>query len=217
MDQVIDHGKVVRGYMGIGPEDISPAMARSFRLTDTRGVLVADVPAGGPAAHAGIQRGDVITEIKGERMTDSNQLRLKISSMAPGTTVRVKLLREGAEKTVSVKLTEVPGDQARTRPNPRDNGSSALDGVVVAELDYQIRRQLNLPSSVSGVVVTEVADGSPAAEAGLHSGDVIQEVDRVRISSVSDFDRALRRAPGRTVLLLVNRGGGTRYVAIESR
>ncbi len=218
MDQLIEHGRVSRGYMGVLPQDIDPAMAKAFRLTDTRGVLIGNVTPGSPAAQAGIQQGDVITEINGERVEDSNQLRLKVSMTPPGTTIRLKLLREGVEKTVSVKLTESPTDQARTRPSsPRENPSSALDGVAVDDLDYPTLRQLGLPSNTRGVLVTQVAPGSAAAEAGLSPGDVIQEVDRVRITNTADFDRAMRRSPGRTVLLLVNRGNSTRYVAIEPR
>ena len=114
LEQVIAHGKVTRGYMGVYPENISPAMAKSFRLTDTRGVLMGDVPEGSPAAQAGIQRGDVITEMNGEKLEDSNQLRLKVSMTAPGTTVTFKLLRDGVEKTIRVKLTELPNDAQRT-------------------------------------------------------------------------------------------------------
>jgi serine protease Do len=218
MDQLIEHGRVARGYMGVMPEDITPAMAKSFRLTDMHGVLIGDVTAGSPAAAGGMQRGDVVTEINGERVDDSNQLRLKISLTPPGTTVHLKLLRDGAPKEIAVKLSEVPGDQARGRTAaPRDFGSNALDGVSVDELDYQTLRQLGLPSNTKGVVVTQVDPGSPAAEAGLASGDVIQEVDRARVGTVGDFQRAVSRAPGHTVLLLVNRGGSTRYVAVEPR
>ncbi len=217
MDQLIEKGRVARGYMGVSPEDITPAMAKSFRLTDTRGVLIGDVPPG-PAAQAGIQRGDVITEINGDRVEDSNQLRLKISMTPPGTTVRVKFLRDGVEKTVSVKLTEAPGEQARARSNAApDRGLNALDGVAVEDLDFQITRQLGLPASTRGVVITQVAPGTPAAEAGLVPGDVIQEVDRSRVLSAADFERAVRRASGHTVLLLVNREGSTRFVAVEPR
>ena len=218
MDQVISHGKVVRGYMGVVTEDITPAMAGSFHLTDTRGALMGDVTSGSPAAQAGIQRGDVITEVDGQRIEDSNQLRLRVSMTAPGTTIHVKLLRDGKEQTVAVKLGELPNDGQRgSAVNPGDRGSNALDGVSVDELDSQTLQRLRLPPGTRGVVVTEVADGSAASAAGLEAGDVIQEVDRVRIGGVGDFDRAMRRGPGHTVLLLVNRGGNTRYVAVEPR
>jgi serine protease Do len=218
MDQVIAHGKVVRGYLGVMPEDITPAMASSFRLTDTRGALIGDVTGGSPAAHAGIQRGDVIVEMDGQKIEDSNQLRLRVSMTAPGTTVHVKLLRDGKEQTVAVKLGELPNEAQRgSVQGGDDGGSSALDGVAVEELDSQALQQLRLPPGTKGVVITEVADGSAASVAGLAPGDVVQEVDHARISSVSDFDRATRRGPGHTVLLLVNRGGSTRYFAIEAR
>ncbi|HLW75770.1 MAG TPA: DegQ family serine endoprotease [Bryobacteraceae bacterium] len=215
MDQVIAHGKVSRGYMGIAPADISPALAKAMHLTDLRGVLVNDVPAGGPAAQAGIERGDVIVEFNGERVENSNQFRLQVSLLAPGTMVPVKLLRDGASKTVSVKLSESPVATARNVAPPANESSNALDGVQVEDLNPGYLRQLGLPNSTRGVVVTAVADASPASAAGLQSGDVIQEIDRERVSSVADFDRALRRARGRTVLLLVNRSGATRYLAIE--
>jgi serine protease Do len=228
MDQVISHGKVTRGYMGVIPEDITPAMAKALHLTDMRGVLMGDVTAGSPAAQAGIQRGDIVYEINGERVDDGNQLRLRISSTAPGTTVRLKLSHDGAERTVSVKLAEYPNDTARNAGgnpggNPgndfRENGgaTNALDGVQVEDLNYQYLHELRLPSSTKGVVVTDVANGSPAAMAGLQSGDVVQEMDRERITSAADFDRAMRRSAGRTVLLLINRGGETRFFAVEPR
>ncbi len=218
MDQLIAHGKVSRGYLGVQIQEITPPMAKSFQLTDTRGALVAEVEPNTPAAAAGIQRGDIIREMDGQPVENSTQLRLRISMMPPGTIVHLKLLRDGVEKAVTVKLGEVPGDQARASSGGGSgSGSNALDGVSVQDLDYQTLRQLQLPGSTKGVVVTDVADGSPAADNGLRPGDVIQEVDHTPISNTNDFNRAIRRAAGRTVLLLINRGGTTSYIAIEPR
>jgi serine protease Do len=223
MDQVIEHGKVTRGYMGVGPEDISPAMAKALHLTDMRGVLIANVEQGSPAAQAGVQRGDVVYEINGERVEDSNQLRLRISMTAPGTTVRLKLAHDGAERTVSVKLAEFPSPVARNADrggnDVRESGGSskALEGLQVEDLNREYLRELHLPASTKGAVVVDVANGSPAAMAGLQSGDVILEMDREPITSAADVDRAMRRSPGRTVLILVTRGGATRYLAVEPR
>ncbi|HML17801.1 MAG TPA: DegQ family serine endoprotease [Bryobacteraceae bacterium] len=216
MNQVMAHGKVVRGYMGVLPEDITPAMAKALRLTDVRGVLMGDVTAGSPAAQAGLQRGDVVTEIDGERVEDGNQLRLKISMLAPGTVVNLRVIRDGSARTIPVKLIEYPNETAQNRQRDNGNaGSTALDGVSVDELDSQTLRQLGLPPTTRGVVVTNVADGSPASVAGLERGDVIQEIDHVRITSVGDYNRAVGRAMGHTMLLLVNRQGNTRYIAVE--
>jgi serine protease Do len=217
MDQLITRGKVTRGYMGVSIQDVTAPMAKSFRLTDTHGALVAAVSPGSPAAAAGVQQGDVIREIDGQPVDDSSQLRLRVSMMQPGSTIRLNLLRDGTEKTVSLKLGELPADQARASSGGDDAGSNALDGVSVQDLDYQTLRQLGLPGSTKGVVVTNVADGSPASEAGLQPGDVIQEVDHAAVTNASDFNRTIRRSAGHTVLLLVNRGGGAKYVAIEPR
>jgi serine protease Do len=218
MDQVLAHGKVVRGYMGVAPENISPAMAKALGITDVRGVLVGDVVAGGPAAQAGLQRGDVVKEINGERLEDMNQFRLKVSMLAPGTTVTLKIVRDGQEKTMPVKLIEYPNETAQNRTRDDSSaGATALDGVAVDELDPQTLRQLGLPSSTRGVVVTGVGDGSPASMADLQQGDVIQEIDHARISSVADYQRAVGRAIGHTMLLLVNRQGNTRFLAVEPR
>jgi serine protease Do len=258
MDQVISHGKVVRGYMGVVPQDITSAMAESLHLTDTRGVLMGDVTTGSPAAQAGIQRGDVILELDGQRVENSNQLRTRVSMLAPGTQVHVKFLHDGAEQNVTVTLAEVPADAgAAPRPNGGgrnyyqspgrgqgqgygghssnpgdyrgsgqgyargpyrgDDQSNGLDGVTVQNLDVQSARQLRLSPMTRGVVVTDVAQGTPAGMSGLQPGDLIQEVDHTRVSTTNDYDRALRRSPGHTVLLLVNRQGSTIYLAVQPR
>jgi len=217
MNQVLEHGKVIRGYMGLLPQDITPAIAKEFHLADTQGVLVGDVTAGTPAAEAGVQRGDVIREIDGQKIEDSNQLRFKVAMIPPGTIVHLKLIRDGNDRTVAVKLAEQPAQTEMRERSGGGGGSTGLDGVSVENLTSQALRELNLPMTTKGVVVTDVADGSPAAMAGLRSGDVIQEVNRQPVTSVADFDRALRGTAGHTVLLLVNRGGTTMYIAIEAR
>jgi serine protease Do len=218
MDQMIAHGKVTRAYMGVDLQDLDPTMARALRMTDLRGVLVREVHPGTPAEKSGIQRGDVIREVNGERAEDLNSLRLRISSMTPGSSVQVKLLRDGAERTVAVKLIETPGQVARATPDaPADRGqsSNALDGVQVETLSPQDRQELRLPPSLQGVVLTGVAPGSPAADVGLQPGDVIQEVNRERITSAADFDRAIRRSQGRVLMLFVNRRNQTAYFTIS--
>jgi serine protease Do len=218
MNQVREHGKVVRGYLGVLPENITPAMGNALHLSDTRGVLIGDVTAGTPAASAGIQRGDVIVEMDNQKITESNQLRLAVADKAPGDTVHLKLLRNGVEQTVAVKLGEQPpSKEQREESGASGSASNARDGVSVENLDADTLRELNLPPMTKGVVVVDVADGSPAAVAGLRSGDVILEVDRSPVANVSEFDRALRNGAGRTVLILLNRGGSTLFIAIEPR
>ncbi|HEV2201513.1 MAG TPA: DegQ family serine endoprotease [Bryobacteraceae bacterium] len=218
MTQVMDHGKVVRGYLGVVPENITPALARAFNLKPSQqGVLMGDVTPDAPAGKAGIERGDVITEVNGEKIEDANQLRMRISLMAPGANANLKVLHSGSEKTVAVKLGELPGAAAHSdeRGSVEGGTASALDGVSVDALDAQTAREMRLPASAHGVVVTDVEEGSTAWSAGLRQGDVIQEVNRKPVASVNEFDRALHNASGGNVLLLVNRNGFTQFIAIQ--
>jgi serine protease Do len=206
MEQVMEHGKVVRGYLGLLPQDITPAMAQALHSKQTEGVLVGDVTAGAPAAAAGLQRGDVILDLNGQKVDDSNQLRMRVSLTAPGTTVQLKVLHDGSEKTVAVKLAEMPANLGGSAEKGEEGGNgatSALEGVSVQA------------SKGHGVTVTDVDQGSPAAMAGLREGDTILEVNRAGVSSVADFDKAMRNVSNGATLLLVKRGENTFYIAVQ--
>ena len=212
MDQILKTGKVTRAYLGILPQDVTPAIAKAFNKKDTGGALVGDVTPDSPAQHSGLEKGDIIVEVNGKPVADSNHLRMTISLMAPESTVRLKALRDGHEREFTVKLTELPVREARVNAN--DSGSeSALAGVSVEDLSGQTARRLGLPAGASGVVVTGISPSSKAAGVGLQSGDVIQEVNRRPVKNTAEFERAVRNA-GDEVLLLVRRGGNTLYVAV---
>jgi len=217
MTQVMEHGKVVRGYLGVAPENVTPALAQAFRLNaSTHGVLMGDVTADGPAGKAGIERGDVVEEVNGERLDAANQLRMKISLMAPGTVANLKVLHDGNEKMVAVKLGELPGTADRATEHGEDGGSkNALEGVAVDALNSQLAREMKISPNVHGVVVTDVDQGSAAFNAGLREGDVVMEVNRKPVTSVNEFDSALHKANGENVLLLVNRNGLTQFIAVQ--
>ncbi len=217
MTQVMEHGKVVRGYLGVVPENITPALSSAFHLNGSQnGVLIGDVTADAPAGKAGIKRGDVVTEVNGEKIDTANQLRMRISLMAPGSTANLKVLHDGSEKMVAVKLGELPGTTAHAAEHSEEGGTaSSLEGVTVEPLDAQTAQEMRLPSSVHGVVATNVEQDSAAYNAGLRQGDVIQEVNRKPVTSVNEFDSALHNASGGNVLLLVNRNGFTQFIAIQ--
>ena len=214
MDQLIAHGKVVRGYLGIHIESLTPALAKSFGLQNSNGALVGDVSADGPSAKS-LKRGDVITGLNGQPVQDSNDLRLRISQTSPGTSVNLDVIRDGQPKQVSVTLGELPTKDEKSPAT--ENSGSALDGVQVEAITPDIAEQLQLPASIRGVVVDSVDPSSVAAESGLNRGDVIQEVNHKPITSVSEYEHAIQATGKGTVLLLVNNGGVTRYVAIENR
>ena len=147
-----------------------------------------------------------ILDLNGHKVEGSNQLRMQVSMTAPGTTVQLRVLHDGSEKTVPVKLAEMPANAGGSVQKSEEGGSgaaSALEGVSVEA------------SKGRGVTVTDVEQGSPAAEAGLREGDTILEVNRAGVSSVADFDKAMRNVSNGATLLLVKRGDNTFYVAVQ--
>jgi Do/DeqQ family serine protease len=214
MDQIVRDGRVVRGWLGVSIQPVDAAVAKAFGLKSAQGALVGDVAPDGPAAKAGLEKGDVILEINGAPALDVSDLRWKIASTPPKTTVKLKVFRNGKEMDIPVTLGELPDSQARARLSGR-NESRPLAGVQVDELTPQLARQLGLPANTFGVVVTAVEPDAPAAQAGLRRGDVIQEVNRQRVANVAAFERAVRDSG--PVVLLVNRGGSTMFLVIEER
>jgi serine protease Do len=213
MGQILDHGKVNRAYLGIMIQDVTPAIAKAMGLKDMQGVLVGDVSPTGPAIKSGIQRGDVILEVNGKPVADSRSLRMTISMMSPDATVKLKFLRNGSPTDATVKLGELPAAQEKAKAE-EGNSQEALEGVTLENLDSGTARQLGLPSSATGVVVTEVSPSSPIASSGLRRGDVIQEVNHQPVKNVAQLEEAIRKA-GSDTLLLVNRQGNTMFIAIS--
>src|SRR5262249_11929574 len=144
-----------------------------------------------PAEKAGLKSGDVILDFDGKKVTDSRHLKLEVARVHPGETVPVKILRDGSSKNLEVTAKELPGTERLAKNdssrNSDDNGS--LNGVTVSDLDSRARQQFDLPDHIKGVVVTEVAPDSPAAEAGLKPGDVIQEINRKPVKSADEAVR----------------------------
>jgi len=211
MDQILKNGKVTRAYLGIVPQDVTPSIAKAFGEKEAKGVVIGDVSPGSPAQEAGLQRGDILLAVNGKPITDSNQLRMGISMMPPGTEVKLQVLRNGNEREMAVKLAEMPTQQAKAN-NETGGLEGALEGVEVANLTPRTAQQLGLPAETKGVVVTDISPSSPAADSGLRKGDVIQEVNRQSVKNVSEFQEAVRKA-GKEPLLLVNRRGTTLFVA----
>ncbi|HUA15151.1 MAG TPA: DegQ family serine endoprotease [Verrucomicrobiae bacterium] len=214
MDQILKHGKVVRGYIGVGIQEVTPDLAKAFHVPPEQGALVGSVESNSPGAKAGLERGDVITELNGEAIKGPNELRLKVGSMAPGTEVHLKVNRNGATRDVSLTLGEAPSGKGSTSQNGNEE-NSPMRGVQVQDLTNDIRQQLGLEPGVKGVVVTEVADDSPAADAGLQRGDVIEQVNRQPVNSVDEYERLIGQAGKQDVVLLINRGGNTTFIVVQ--
>src|SRR5579871_1107676 len=215
MDQLLKHGKVMRGYIGVGIQELTPDLAKAFNVPAEKGALVGNVDPNSPGAKAGLQQGDVITEVNGQQVNGPNDLRLKVGTMAPGTAVHLKVLHNGETRDVSLTLGEAPNTKAQSNAPAGSTENSPMRGVQVAELTNDIRQQLGLGSDIKGVVVTDVPDGSPAAEAGLQRGDVVEQVNRKPVESVSEYERLVRQAGAQPVVLLINRGGASTFVVVQ--
>jgi serine protease Do len=222
MDQIIKTGKVTRGYLGVSVQDVTPELAEAMKLKEPHGALVGDIDPNGPASQAGLQQGDVIIEANGKSIEDQRELRLMISSMAPGSQINMRVRHNDEVRNVSITLTELPAKQQaaaepkpdRQKPSPADHGAPHM-GVAISDLTPDLIEHLKLPTKTTGVVIADVQEGSPAAEAGLQVGDVIQQVDRRTVNNVNDFRTEVAAHKTGPVLLLVNREGHTMFVAVD--
>ena len=224
MDRLIQGGKVTRGYLGIALKDINEGLAESFGLPDQNGALVDDVNPGTPAQKAGIQPGDVIVEFNGKKVTDRENLSLMVSECLPGTDATMKVIRDGHEKSFTVKLGELPGHIGQNNKNQNDQpgnaNADALDGVAVSDLDPQSRQELRIPDNVHGALVTKVGPDSNSADAGLQQGDVIVEINRQPVRDAEEAVRLCTHAKGDRILFRVWRrsGGlsGMTYLSVDN-
>jgi serine protease Do len=208
-----EKGRVVRGWLGVQVQGISPELAKSFGLERERGALVADVMADTPAEKAGIERGDIIVEFNGRKIEEMNDLPRAVAATPPNADVPVKLLRKGQEKVVQVKVSELKDKEERVASTGGTLEESL--GLTVQELTPEIARSLRVNES-KGLVVTNVEEGTPADEAGLRRGDVIVEVNQKKVDNLRDYRAALGRVGSAdSLLLLVRRGGNVLYVALK--
>ncbi|HTY78749.1 MAG TPA: DegQ family serine endoprotease [Candidatus Bathyarchaeia archaeon] len=208
--ELASKGKITRGWLGVSIQELTPDLAKGFGLKEPRGVLIADVVKDSPADKAGVTSGDVVVEFDGRRVDTPQDLQKIVAATTPGKGVPVKVWRDKAEKTLEIKLGETPEDTAQLEPAPR--GKSLL-GLDTRPITPDIQRQLNLRTT-DGVIVARVEEESPAAEAGMQRGDIVREVNRQRIRTMQDFERATQGIkPGDRVTMLLQRGPQPLYVA----
>jgi serine protease Do len=216
MGSLIKDGRVTRGYLGVMIQDLTPALAREFKLKDSNGALIGEVTPKSPAEKAGLHDGDLIIEFNGKKVADSRHLKLEVARTRPGESVPVKILREGATKTLEVTVKEIPGTERLAKNDSHNNDDTGtLNGVTVGDLDRNARQQFDLPENLKGVVVSDVDPNSAAAEAGLRPGDVIQEINRKPVKTAEEAVRLTENPSDKTTLLRVWRNGGSRYVVVD--
>ena len=223
MEQLVNSGKVTRGWIGISIQELTQELAQQFGLKyyegELAGVLVSDVTRDGPAQKAGIMRGDIILEYNGKKVQDVGQLRNVVAQSKVGSQTTVKILRRDKEMTVTATVVELPADGADAKTGPlqgRESYENALAGMRVMDLSSAVAKQLGVETEAKGVVIVSIESGAPSEEANLRRGDVINEINRQRITNLNDFNKIVARIkPGDNVLLFVNRGGRKFYAAVE--
>ncbi len=211
-DQLVKHGKVIRGRLGVYIQDLTPDLAESFGIDKNKGILVAQVIEDSPAEKAGLKRGDVILRIDGDPVGKVADFRNRIALTAPGTKVTLLVLRDGKRKKIKVTIGAMEDQQtAKT-------GTSSISsyGLSLQSLTPELAERLGYEGE-KGVLVAGVEAGSPAEEAGIERGDLIQEVNRVSVTTPAEVREALKKSRGGKALLLVRHGETTRYLALHPK
>lgn len=204
MDSLISKGKVVRGWLGVGIQNLSEDLAKSFAFEGTEGALVGHLEKGGPAESAGVKQGDIIVKLDGERIRNINQLRNSVAALAPGKKIDLEVMRDGRRQTLRVKVGELPAQEVREQTEEDSAGDL---GMRVENLTPDLARQLGVREG-SGVVVRSVLPGSPAARAGVQRGDIIVSINGKPVKSIGEFNQALGHADIKKGIRLVLQSEG---------
>jgi serine protease Do len=212
VSQLQEKGHVTRGWLGVSIQEVTPALAKSFDLKETKGALVAQVISGGPAEKAGIEQGDIIMEFDGKEVAASKDLPRMVASTPVGKSVSIKLWRNGKILDRQVKVGEME-EKVEISKAPFQKSL----GITVQNLTPEIARGLGLKRE-TGVVVTQVEPGSPAADAGIQTGDVIREVNRSSVKDAEDFIQKIEKAKVQdNILLSLQRGPNNLFAAITPK
>jgi serine protease Do len=212
LPQLRTRGKVIRGWLGVYVQALTPELSKSFGLKKTEGPVVTQVMGDSPAEKAGVKEGDIIVEFNGKKIKDTRELPHLVAMVPPGKVVPVKILRNGKEKTIKVKIGTMPEEKVSLGGSP---SMKAKLGLKVAPLPPEVAQQTGIRG---GVYVVEVKPGSPAEESGIHHGDIILRVNRHKIKNLKDFNMVMAKTkPGEVVAFLIRRGNSSFYVAIQMR
>jgi serine protease Do len=218
LEQLKDKGKVTRGWLGVYIQRLTPEVAENLGLSGRRGALVSDVTSGGPAEKAGIRSGDVIVAFNGKEIKDEHDLPQAVASTKPGKIVDMRLLREGKEMTIAVTITEMEGEPVK--PAGGHDLSKNL-GLTVQDITPEIAQRFEMENT-KGVVVTDVADGSPAEDAGFNEGDIIRAILRQNkrnpVNNAAEFAKLVKKFQSdKTMLFLVERGDARILLTVKNR
>jgi serine protease Do len=213
-DELIEKGRVVRGYLGIRPQALTPEIAAGFDLEGVEGVLIAEVVPDTPAADGGLETGDVITKLNGADVADVNDFRMRVAEQGVGEAIELEVLRDGKRKGFEIVLAERP--TSFTPAGAAQEDEDAWAGMRVEELEPDRARRLFDDSEVEGILVVDVEPGSAADDAGIRPGDVIKEIGNVEITDRGDYGAAVEKyRDKKAVAILLRRGNQTLYVGLK--
>ncbi|MDO8282366.1 MAG: DegQ family serine endoprotease [Thermodesulfovibrionia bacterium] len=211
LDSLVEKGKVIRGWLGVSVQPITPELAKQFQLIDNYGALITEVNEGGPAEKAGLLRGDVIVEFNNVKVDEPANLRNSVANTLPGEEVKVVVIRDGKLANLKITITELSAASEKPANALLEN---ALMGVTTQDITPDIYKELSIPQKLRGVVISNVAEDSPAVEK-LIRGDVILEINRKAVSNNNDFnDFVSKIKPEEDMLLLVYRKGASIFVPL---
>ncbi|ACM19555.1 periplasmic trypsin-like serine protease lipoprotein DegP [Geotalea daltonii FRC-32] len=211
VDQLKEKGKVVRGWMGVSIQNVSPPIAKAFGLKEPKGALIADVIAGGPADKGGMKSGDIITSFDGKEIKTANDLSRVVAGTAVGKEIKGTAIRDGKEIPFTMKVEELTEERTASKALPPLHGF----GMKLEDMTPKLREQLKSEEK-TGVVVVDVEPGSFADDAGIKPGDVVREINRKPVKNLAEYRaEAEKIKKGEPILLLLKRGKQTFYISIE--
>jgi len=218
MDSLVRYGKVEHSYIGVGITDVTPENSKFFDMKDANGAVISEVTPDSPGAQAGLKVGDVIVGLDGKKVAGAGELQAEVSEKRPGTKVTLDVLRDGKSMNVPVTLQELGSKDKKEELNASAENGKPRWGIGISDLTSDVREQIQAPANIKGAVIQRVQPGSPADDAGLQPGDVIQSVNRQQTPSASDVQKALANVPkGQDAMVLVWANGGSTFRVLHAQ
>jgi serine protease Do len=214
-EQLHKEGKVTRGWLGVVIQNIDKNLAESFDLKEVRGILVSEVQKDSPASAAGLQRGDVIIRLDGVELQDVSDLRNRVALIQPGSKAMVEIIRSGREKKIQVTIGEQPSNFSKSGSGSKNGDALEQYGLILQELTPELAKKFEYEED-SGVIISDVASGSPADAAGLKPGQLVEEVNREPVNSLKALDKVLKESRSDKVLLRIRTGDYSTYVVLTA-
>ena len=215
-EQLHKEGKVTRGWLGVVIQNIDKNLAESFGLKKVQGILISEVQKDSPASAAGLQQGDVIIRLNGVELLDVSDLRNRVALLKPGSKAMVEIIRSGREKKVQVSIGEQPSNFSKSGSGSNKGDSLEQYGLILQELTPELAKKFEYAED-SGVIISDVASGSPAEAAGLKPGQLVEEVNREKVGSLKELDKILKKSRSDKVLLRIRAGNYSTYVVLTAQ